>query len=96
MEYPWGIEGTWTHIWELVTIMPRIENAHTNYLAQLIEPAPLPPTGDVLSTQPVATNGFSSKSSNSVTGPVHRENEKRILNVNKNLYEIPVFICKLI
>jgi len=34
--YPRGVEGTWTRIWELATIMPRIEIAHPNYLAQLL------------------------------------------------------------
>ena len=33
MVYPRDVEGTWTRIWELVTITPRIEIAHPNYLA---------------------------------------------------------------
>jgi len=33
VQYPQGIEGIWTCIWELVTIMPIIEDANTNYLA---------------------------------------------------------------
>ena len=75
MECPRGIEGTWTRIWELVTSMPRIEDAHPNYLAQLLAPPP-PPTEEMLSPQPLAMAGFSSESSNSVTGPVRRENEE--------------------
>jgi len=31
--YPRGVEGTWTRIWELVPIIPRIEIAHPNYVA---------------------------------------------------------------
>ena len=80
MVYLWGVEGTWTQIWELVTIMPTTEIAHPNYLAQLLAP-PLPPPAGVLFPQPLATAGFRSESSNSVTGPVRREDEEWISDV---------------
>ena len=76
LEYPRSIEGTWTRIWELVTIMPRIEDANTNYLAQLLAPTPPPPTGDVMSPCSLATAGYSSVGSNSVTGSIRKESEE--------------------
>ena len=59
----------------LVSIMPRVERAHPNFLAQLLAPPP-PPTGGVLAPQPLAIVGYSFESSNSVTGPVRRESEE--------------------
>ena len=76
VQYPQGIEGTWTRIWELVTIMPGIEDANTNYLAQLLVPPPLPLTGDVLAPRPLATVGYSFEGSNSVIGTLRRESEE--------------------
>jgi len=55
--------------------MHRIEDAHPNYLAQLLAPPPLP-YGKVLSPQPLATTDFSAESSNSVAGPIHKEDEE--------------------
>ena len=48
VEYPRGIEGTWMSLWELVTVMPRIEEANTNYIAQLLAPPPPPPLSAIL------------------------------------------------
>ena len=74
MEYPQGIEGTWTRIWELVTVIPRIKEANTNYLAQLLVPPPPPVAGVILSPQQLAVATYSSEGSNSVTGPLREEN----------------------
>ena len=63
-------------IWELVTIMPRIEIAHPNYLAQLLAPTPSPPPGGLLCPLPLAMAGYSSEISNSVTGPARRESDE--------------------
>jgi len=75
-EYPRGIEGLGTQIWELVATMPRIEDAHPNFLAQLLVPPPPPPTGGMLAPQPLAIAGYCSESSNLVTGPVRRDDEE--------------------
>ena len=57
--------------------MPRIKIAHPDYLAQLLAPGrPLPPLGGLLCPLPLATVGFSSESSNSVTGPARRESDE--------------------
>jgi len=74
--YPQGNEGAWMRIWELVATMPRIEIAHPNYLAQLLAPVPPPPPARLLCTLPLAIAGFSSESSNSVTGPARRESDE--------------------
>jgi len=76
IEYPRGIEGAWMRIWELVSTMHGVEYAHPNFLAQLLAPPLPPPTGGVLAPQPLAIAGYSSESSNSVTGPVRREDEE--------------------
>ena len=52
VQYARGIEGTWMCIWELVIIMPKIEDANTNYLARLLTPPPPPRTSDVLAPHP--------------------------------------------
>jgi len=43
VEYPHGIQGTWMWIWEIVILIPRIKEANTNYIAQLLEPPPSSP-----------------------------------------------------
>jgi hypothetical protein len=74
LDYPRGIESTWLRIWEMVTLIPRIEEADPEYLAYLLAPPPPtpPPSGSIPAPQPLAT--FSSESSNSVTGPAREEN----------------------
>jgi len=74
MEYPRGIKGNWTGVWELVIAIPRIEEANTNYLAQLLVPPPPPVAGVILSPQQLAVATYSSEGSNSVTGPLREEN----------------------
>jgi len=74
--YPRGVEGTWMRIWELVTTMPRIEIAHPNYLTQHLIPAPPLPPGGLLCPLPLATAGFSTESSSSVTGAACKESDK--------------------
>uniref|UniRef100_A0A7C9CV65 Uncharacterized protein n=1 Tax=Opuntia streptacantha TaxID=393608 RepID=A0A7C9CV65_OPUST len=76
VEYPRGVEGTWLRIWELVTVMPRIEEANTNYIVQLLVPPPPPPPGVILSPRPLAVATYSSEGSNSVTGPLGNENQE--------------------
>ena len=56
--------------------MPRIEDANTNYLAQLLAPPPPPHTSDVLAPCLLAMIGYSSEGSNSVTKPLRRESEE--------------------
>ena len=76
-EYSHGIQGTWTRIWKLVTLMRRIEDANTDYIAMLLEPSPLPPPSAILAPTPlavVATMSF--EGSNSVIGPLHNRNEE--------------------
>jgi len=63
-------------IWGLVTTMPRIDIAYLNYLAQLLALGPPPPPGGLLCPLPLATAGFSSESSNLVTGPACRESDE--------------------
>ena len=60
-------------IWELLTVMPRIEEANTNYIAQFLA-SPLPPSGVILSPQPLVVATYGSEGSNSITGPLHEEN----------------------
>ena len=77
VEYPRGVEGTWLQIWELVTLMPRIEEVNTNYIAQLFAPPPPPPPpGVILSSRPLAVATYSSEGSNSVTAPLRNENQE--------------------
>jgi len=38
LEYPHGLQGTWTRIRELVVTMPRIESANTDHIAALLAP----------------------------------------------------------
>jgi len=68
VEYPRGIEGMWLRIWELVTVMPRIEEANTNYSHH--------PPGVILSSRPLAVTTYSSEGSNSVTGPLRSKNQE--------------------
>ena len=53
IEYPHGVQGTWTRIRELVTLMSRIEDANTDYIALLLAPSPPPPPGIVLARDPL-------------------------------------------
>ena len=77
LEYPRGVQGTWTRIRELVTLMPRIEEANTDYIAMLLMPSPPPPPGTVLAPRPLAVvTTISFEGSNSVTGPLYLENEE--------------------
>jgi len=74
MEYPRGIKGNWTGVWELVIAIPRIEEANTNYLAQLLAPPPPPPTGVIVSPKPLVVATYSSENSKTVTGHLCEEN----------------------
>ena len=47
MEYPRGVQGTWTRIRELVSIMPRIEDANIDYIVMLLAPSPPHPPSAV-------------------------------------------------
>jgi len=76
VEYPQGVEGMWLRIWELVTVMPRIEEANTNYIAQLLAPPSPPPPGVILSPRPLAVVTYSSEGSNSITGPLRNDNQE--------------------
>ena len=75
--YPRGLRGTWMRIRELVMIMPRIEEANTDYIAMLLAPPPPSPPGSKPPPSAVRTT-ISSEGSNSVTGPLcpdHEENQ---------------------
>jgi len=77
LQYPGSVQGKWTRIRELVSIMPRIEEANTDYIAMLLAPSPLPPPGTVLAPRPlVMVTTISSEGSHSVTGPLRQENEE--------------------
>jgi len=76
-EYPCGVQGTWTRIRELVSIMPRIEEANTDYIAILLAPSPPPLPGTVLALRPlVMVATISSEGSHSVTGSLCEENQE--------------------
>jgi len=60
---------------ELVSIMPRIEEANTDYIAMLLTPSPPPPPG-TMPPPPAMVTTISSEASNSVTGPLYPENEE--------------------
>jgi len=75
LEYPRGVQGTWARVRELVTLMPRIEEANTDYIAMLLTPSPPPPPGTAPRTLAMVTT-ISSEGSNSVTGPFYPENEE--------------------
>ena len=53
-EYTRGVQGTWTRIRELMSIMPRVEEANTDYIAMLLAPSPPPPPGVILALRPLA------------------------------------------
>ena len=75
--YPRGVQGTWTQIWELVSLMPRIEEANIDYIATPLAPSPPSPPDSVLAPRPLAMMApMSSEGSNSVTGPFYREDEE--------------------
>ena len=76
IEYPRAIESTWKRIWELVSTIHGIEDAPPSYMALLLAPPLLPPTGEVLAPQSLAIAGYSSESSNSVNGPDPLEDEE--------------------
>ena len=59
-------------------MMPRIEEANTNDIAQLLAPPPSPPPGFILSPWPLAIATYSSEGSNSVTSPLHNENKESV------------------
>jgi len=64
-------------MWEIVTSIPRIEEANTDYIAQLLAPLPRsPPPGAVISPQSLAITTYSSEASKSVTRPFNKENEE--------------------
>jgi len=77
LEYPHGLQGTWTRILELVVTMPRIESANTNHIAALLA-SPTPPSSDpVFNLRPLAVvSSISSGSSNSVMGPLRQASEE--------------------
>jgi len=75
LEYPRGVQGTWMHIRELVSIMPRIEEANTDYIAILLTPSPPPPLGS-MPPPPAMGTTISSEGSNSVTGQLYPEHEE--------------------
>ena len=77
LEYPRGVQGTWTRIQELVTLMPGVEEVNPDYIATpLASPQPSPP-GTVLAPRPLSmVTPMSSEGSNSVTGPFYREDEE--------------------
>jgi hypothetical protein len=75
VEYPRGPQGTWIRIRELVTLMPRIEVANTDYIATLLAPTPPPPPSLRPPAGPPPT--FSSEGSYSVTGPYRTGSEER-------------------
>jgi len=60
---------------ELVSIMPRIEDANTNYIAMLLTPSPPPPPGS-MPPPPALGTTISSEGSNSVTGPLYPDHEE--------------------
>jgi len=75
--YPRGVQGTWTRIRELVSLMPRIEEANIDYIATLLAPSPPSPPDSVLAPRLLAMMApMSSEGSNSVTGPFYREEEE--------------------
>ena len=77
LEYPRGLQGTWTRIRELVVTMPDIEKANTDRIAALLMlPTPLS-SGPVFTPRPLATvASISSGSSNSVMGPPRQASEE--------------------
>jgi len=75
LEYPRGVQGTWTRIRELVSIMPRIEDANTDYIAMLLAPPTPPPPGSMPPPSAIRTT-ISSEGSNSVTGPLYPDHEE--------------------
>jgi len=76
-EYPGGVQGMWTRIQELVSIIPRVDEANTDYIAVLLVPTPPPPPGTILAPRPLAMAAtISFEGSNSVTGPLRQENEE--------------------
>ena len=60
---------------ELVTIMPRIEDANTDYIAMLLAPPTPPPPGSMPPPSAIRTT-ISSEGSNSVTGPLYPNPEE--------------------
>jgi len=75
LEYPRGVQGMWMRIRELISIMPRIEDANTDYIAMLLAPSPPPPLG-TMSPPPALGTTISSEGSNSVTGPLYPDHEE--------------------
>jgi len=70
LEYPRGVQGTWTKIRELVISMPRIESANTNHIAALLAPPTTTSSGPMFNPRPLAVvSSILSGSSNSVMGP---------------------------
>jgi len=45
LEYPWGFQGTWERIRELIALTPNIEEANTDRLTALPAPPRPPPVG---------------------------------------------------
>jgi len=70
LEYPRGLQGTWTRIQELVVTMPNIETANTDQIGALLAPPTPTSSGPVFNPRPLAVvPSISSGSSNSVMGP---------------------------
>jgi len=69
------VQGTWTRIRELVSIMSRIEEANTDYITMLLTPSPPPPPGTI-PPPPAMVTIIISEGSYSVTGPLYPENEE--------------------
>ena len=70
LEYPRGVQGSWTRIRELVITMPRIESANTDHIATLLTPPTPTSSGPVYNPRPLAIVSFISRvNSNSVMGP---------------------------
>ena len=69
LEYPRGLQGTWTRIRELVVTMPNIETANTDSIVALLASPTPTSSGLVYNPRPLAVVSSSSGSSNSIMGP---------------------------
>jgi len=77
LEYPRGLQGTWTRIRELIVTMPNIETANTDQIAALLASPTPTSSGPVFNPRPLAVvSSINSGSFNSVMGPPRQASEE--------------------
>ena len=77
LDYPRGLQGTWTRIRESAVTMPNIEIANTDRIAALLASPTPTSSGPVFNPGPLAVVYFiSSGSSNSFMGPPRQAREE--------------------